>query len=57
MIKRKLYNFTHYDSEYHIGYGYYDEDGRAINKSETATITDEELYLLLKPVLKLEEGK
>ena len=53
--KRQCYNFSHHDGEWHIGYEYYDENGRSLDRPERVTLTDEELYQLLKPVLKTGE--
>jgi len=57
-MERKLTNFTSPHSsekggKYHIDFAYY-EDGQWTGIHEGAELTEDELYLILKPVLQLE---
>lgn len=55
---RKLVNFTcpaswDKNGKYHISFAYYDERLNFTGKSEGVELTEEELYIVLKPHLQL----
>ena len=53
-MERKLIRFSEHDKKYTICFAYYDDEGRWVGKSETAELTEEQLYDIFKPVLKVD---